>query len=424
MKIKMSVALLALLALAPGVRGAGEERSPWLDVSRLEGDFTITVNENKKVELGETAPGAFMFHDASWAVHGTFTLDLPRDEDGERYAPGPDARSASFDGRTSSSAAMSGDYGVRPGPGIKTGYVVSDSLSPRDGSEGKSNHVYFGLNVKLGTFDFSFVAEYAGKLVTDSSEYKKKIQDGLAEAKDDELHLAKLLEALALSAVPPESKPFTMLVEASFEDGKLPPTPGVVTGTKKVTFMPFEVLGPAVEGTFTFSLRPATGGPRIDIVKLEQAGGPRTNDAKQLVFENGSLTFIAEAKVDPPEFASSVEWKAPDVGGEKAVVTGQSAEGGVAKAEITYRKLPSDNGEFGPRELKAYAGDDEARSPSSSSSRATARTTRWSRRPAARRPRTGTSTGSRARCPTSSSSPSRRTPRWAGATSPAPGSSR
>ena len=102
-----------------------------------------------------------------------------------------------------------------------------------------------------------------------------------------------------------------MLVEASYDDGKLPATPGVVSGTKKVKFQPFEVLGPAVEGTFTFSLRPSTDGPRIDIVKLEQSGGPRTSDPKQLVFEGGSLTFVAEAKVDPPEFATAVEWPNP-----------------------------------------------------------------------------------------------------------------
>jgi hypothetical protein len=363
MTIRSAVVLLALFVVASGVRGEDPERSPWLDVTRLEGDFTITVNDNQKVEMGEAAPGAILFHDASWAVRGTFVLDLPRDEDGERRLPGPGARCASFSGRTNSSAAMSGDYGVRPGPGIKTGYVVSDSLSPRDEPSGKSNHVHFGFDVDLGTFDFSLAADYAGRLVTDSSEYIGKIREGLAGAEDDELGLKKLLEALALSAVPPGSKPFRMLVEASCDDERLPASPGVVSGTKKVKFMPFEVLGPAVEGTFTFSLRPSTDGPRIDIVKLEQSGGPRTSDPKQLVFEGGSLTFVAEAKVDPPEFATAVEWRAPDVGGEKAVVTGRSAEGGVAKAEITYRKLPADNSEFGPRELRAFAGDDEAVKP-------------------------------------------------------------
>ncbi len=354
------LAVLAGLTLVPGVRGDDEGLPPWLAVTRWRGEFTITVNGREETDLRNLAPGAKSFHEASWAIQGSFTLDLPRGEDGRRYGPAPGQTCAGWDGHARASAAMSGDYGVQPGPGIRTGYVVSDSVSPRGDDEGKHNRVRFAVETEDGTFDFGVSQEFAGRLVADSSEAREKIRAAVEQAKGEGKELLRLLEALAEASMPEDSQPFTCLVAADVDDFPLPEKPGVVSGSKKMRFHLPEVLGPTVEGTFAFSLSPVTEGPTVEIVKVEQAGGTRTTDPRQVVFEGGALVIVAEAEVDPPELAAAVTWEAPDLDEVKGKVASRVLENGHVEATVTYSALPAANSGFGSRTLRALAGDDEA----------------------------------------------------------------
>ncbi len=93
--------------------------------------------------------------------------------------------------------------------------------------------------------------------------------------------------------------------------------------------------------------------PSVEITKLEQEGGPRTGDASQLVFEEGTLRFKATAQVRPFHEAEALRWEAPRLGASEPRIEQVVKEGGVVEATVTYQGLPAENSAFGSKTLRA-----------------------------------------------------------------------
>jgi hypothetical protein len=113
----------------------------------------------------------------------------------------------------------------------------------------------------------------------------------------------------------------------------------------------------------TWEFWPAGTRPRFEITKLEQSGGPRTSDPKQMVFQRGRLTLLTEAIVRPESDAKIVQWEAPAIGTAKPVITTAVRPGGVSAATIVYQGLPEQNSSFGDKQLKATIQDRTAEKP-------------------------------------------------------------
>jgi hypothetical protein len=95
----------------------------------------------------------------------------------------------------------------------------------------------------------------------------------------------------------------------------------------------------------------------VEITKLEQDGGPRTANPSQVVFQNGTLRVVAEAKVTPASSAAQLRWQAPAIGAAQPTVKSTIQPGGIVRATITWQGLPAANSDFGNKQLKATVDD-------------------------------------------------------------------
>jgi hypothetical protein len=111
-------------------------------------------------------------------------------------------------------------------------------------------------------------------------------------------------------------------------------------------------------GRVTWRLTPGRGRePKVEVVRLEQAGGARTTSKDQVVFSDGSLDFEADARVEPPERARDVRWEATTIGAAKPTITTKVVEAGLSRATVRYVGLPQKNDDFGGKRITATVAD-------------------------------------------------------------------
>jgi len=215
------------------------------------------------------------------------------------------------------------------------------------------------------SYQCSALVQFDGRLLLDAEAYIKQIKELEKGAKDEyEKAFVQLFEAIAIGDLKGQNaKPFHPQFSASVEGESLPEKPGTLSGSKRVQFILPEVMGPPVNGLFTWTLSPYKPKASVEIVKLEQKGGSPTGDPRKVVFKGGSLVLSAEAVVRPADQAGLMTWEADPIGEVKPSVSSQKLGGGRVRAEIVYAGLPKENAEFGRKLVRAKALDDQDQQP-------------------------------------------------------------
>jgi hypothetical protein len=142
------------------------------------------------------------------------------------------------------------------------------------------------------------------------------------------------------------------------DDVPLPATGNVLEGT--YSFDAFLGGFPrTVPCTVRYRFTPKEPERSVQVSKLEQRPKSKAAGATDFVFASRRLVLYAEATVTPPGKVSSVEWDVPEIAGSTRKVDDRKRDRkrGIAKLTVTYTGLPSSNGEFGAKTLRARLAD-------------------------------------------------------------------
>ncbi len=197
--LALLVIITPLSSVAIGQKkGADPVKYPIVHVKKWEVNYKLTASEKFSVKPG---PKGEAFHQPAWNISGTAILE---DEDVDKLPP--DATGNVWDGATDSSGSFIGECWMEPSAGFRQTYVGGGSTSRENGS---ANHMTLSVDAEQGTYEISLGVEFDARLVTDTSEAAKKIEEIKSKAKSNDplsQEMFEFLRALVKSA--PEGERF------------------------------------------------------------------------------------------------------------------------------------------------------------------------------------------------------------------------
>jgi len=322
---KSSRWLLALLAnfivLAPLAiaqkKGSDPVKYPIVHVRKWEVSYSLTASQR-------STSGA-LIHQPTWNISGTGIIEssvaeTPADETGRMW-----------EGATESTGSLVGECWAEPTAGWRQTYVGGGSVS---GEARSGNRMTLNLDAEKGTYEFSVNIEFDLRMMLDTSEAEKMIDEIKSKAKSNDQISEALLEMMRamIKSAPAKERQTENFSPHAFDQPL--PAGGAVTrlsGSQKVMEDIFGLICGGNEAVFTWNITPydeskhakvtldgcsdlAAGQKGTVTAKGEPAGGTYRFWAEPSstlgVASQGATAKISGA--EPGQATLNVEYTAPD----------------------------------------------------------------------------------------------------------------
>jgi len=253
---------ILLTPLAIGQKKAGEPvKYPIVHVRKWQVNYTLTASEKFSVKPG---PKGEAFHQPSWSINGSAILEAIDTDGSPRRVPA-DATGNVWEGSTDSSGSFMGQCWMEPSAGFRQTYVGAGSAARGSRS---GNNMTFRVDAQQGTYEISLTLELDGRLLLDTSEAAKKLEEVRSKSNSSDVLSEALFEFLrSLVKSAPEGERFKQQFDPESLRQPLPNSgqAATVSGSRKVSQYVQGLVVSAVKADFSWTITPYDGSKDADV---------------------------------------------------------------------------------------------------------------------------------------------------------------